>query len=380
MIRSIDTSDPTLHGKRVLLRACLNVPISGGMVTNSWRIERALPTIEALSEAGARVIVLAHIGDKPTDSLRPVWEEVQRRCTSEVRFVDDVVGAAARAAVATLPEGGILMLENVRRESGEKENSPVLAEALAAMADLYINDAFPDSHRVHASIVGVPTRIPSFAGPLFMEEYQGILPALTPSSPSLAIMGGAKFLTKEPLIHTLLEKYDHVFVGGALANDFFKAMGHEVGRSVVSHAPSIDALLKNGKLIIPTDVVVEGVDGKEVKSVTDVAPSDIIYDIGPRSVEALGPLITKARLILWNGPLGNFERGYREQTDLLARMVLEAPGQSVIGGGDTVASIQKFLNTAHKPRNFVSTAGGAMLQLIADGTLPSIEALDHSPQ
>ena len=364
-------------GVRVLLRASLNVPVEGGCVTNPYRLERALPTIEALSARGARVIVIGHLGEKPTDSLRPVWEAAQHLTSVPIRFIDRVIGSATTEAVAATHDGEVIMLENVRRDKGETANDPTFAKALAALGDLYVDDAFSDAHRAHASIVGIPALIPGVAGPSFMAEYTGIKPALTPPSPSLAIIGGAKFGTKEPLIRTLLQKYDHVFVGGAIADDFFKAKGYEVGRSLVSDIAPGAELLKNSKLILPEDVVVETVDGShEVRAIGDIAPTDTVFDVGPHSLAALAPLIAKARLILWNGPLGNFEKGYREQTDRVARLVLEARGQSVIGGGDTIAAVNAMVTDGHKKNNFVSTAGGAMLTFIAEGTLPGIEALN----
>jgi phosphoglycerate kinase len=208
-----------------------------------------------------------------------------------------------------------------------------------------------------------------------MRELHGLTPALTPTSPSLAIVGGAKFLTKEPLIRALLTKYDQVCVAGALATDFLKAKGYEVGTSLVSDAPHITDLLSNSKILFPPDVVVENVHGREVKLVSEVLPNDAILDMGPHTIALLAPKVAKARIVLWNGPLGNFERGYVEATEALATLLAGAAGVSVVGGGDTIASIEKL--GLNKKFEFISTAGGAMLDFLAHGTLPGIEALKN---
>jgi len=362
-----------LSGVRVVLRAALNAPLEKGRVTNTFRITQALRTIEALASRGARTTVLAHIGREKTMSLRPVWEEMKQHTSLPIQFVDDTAHNTALQAVNNLQNGGVLLLENVRREQGETENSEALAKTFASFGDVFINDAFADSHRSHASIVGIPRFIPSFAGPNFMDEYNGILPARTPLSPSLAIIGGAKFLTKQPLIVQLLATYDHVFIGGALANDFLLAKGYEVGKSLVSHSPEIKELLQNEKLILPEDVVVLGPNGVETKHVQDVHASDSIFDVGPRSIELLTPYIKNAASILWNGPLGNFENGYTDATETIAKKIAAHKGTSIIGGGDTVTAIHN-LNISDKFTH-VSTAGGAMLDFIAHGTLVGIDAL-----
>ena len=363
-----------MSGKRVLVRASLNVPIEKGVVSNPFRVAQSLSTIEALAVRDARVVVVAHIGRSATDSLEVVHRELQKRTSIPIHFVRDVVGARAQEAVDRLSGGEVLLLENVRREAREMINDETFARRLASFGELFVNDAFSDSHRAHASIVGVPRYVESVAGPHFMEEYNGILPALNPPSPSFAIMGGAKFLTKEPLIKTLLEKYDKVFIGGALANDFFVAKGYTVGASLVSSVSHAEALLQNSKLIIPTDVTVWDGEKKDSKKLSEIESHDTIYDIGPLSVKDITPYIEKARFILWNGPLGNFENGFTDGTHSVAKVIASARGESVVGGGDTIASIE-HLQLSEK-FTFLSTAGGAMLQFVAHGTLPGIEALE----
>lgn len=365
-------------GKRVLLRSSLNVPIAGGMVANQFRLVESLKTIELLSRYRARTVLCGHIGRTKTDSLVPVWQALLRRSKIKICFSDHVVGKQVEQEVAKLQDSDVLLLENIRREPGEEKNEPAFAEALSRLGQLYVNDAFSDSHRTHASIIGVPNLLPHVAGPNFIYEFRGIEPSRNPPSPSIAIVGGAKFLTKEPILHTLLKKYDHVFVGGALANDFLLAKGFEVGTSLVSRREISSALLTNSKIILPHDVVVEGSDGVRQAAPEDISPNESVLDVGPKTINALAPLLKKARFILWNGPMGNFERGFREGTESMAHLVAESAAHSVIGGGDTIHAIEKLgLNGrfAH-----VSTAGGAMLQYIANGTLPGIEALKNSDQ
>lgn len=365
---------PSLRGITVLLRASLNVPVSGGTVLNPFRLVRALETVTFLQKKGARVVLLSHIDGPVGSSLRPVYEYLRK--TTELGFVDDVAGERARAAVRALKDGEVLMLENVRRNTGEEQNDEHFARTLAALGDIYVNDDFATSHRKHASIVRLPQLLPSYAGLQFIAEVEGLSHALEPKSPCLAILGGAKFVTKEPLIRYLLIKYDKLFIGGALANDFFKAKGYEVGRSLISESPHIKDLLENSKVMLPVDVTVQGVDGKESKSVQEVLPNEVIYDAGPLTIDTLAPLIAKARTILWNGPLGNFEKGFSDVTEALARLIADSEAVSIVGGGDTIASIQRL--KLEKEFTFTSTAGGAMLDFLAHGTLPGIEALEKS--
>ena len=368
---SVETVGDQLKGVTVLLRSALNVPVDRGVVQNPFRLTAALPTIAYLASHGARVVLVSHIDGEGLPSLRPVYEYLKTKIA--LSFVDDVVGPAARAAVRAMKDGDVLMLENVRRDKGEVANDPVFVRALAALGNVFVNDDFPVAHRQHASVVGLPTLMPSYAGFQFVAELKGLHRALEPKSPSLAIVGGAKFITKEPLIHALLTKYDQVFVGGALAADFLKAKGLEVGKSLVSDSPHLKDLLQNSKILLPTDVVVLGNHGKEVKSVSDILPSDTVFDVGPTCITTLTPLVTKAKVVLWNGPMGYFEGGYRDATDALAKVVATSPGDSIVGGGDTIASIESL--GLNKKFTFLSTAGGAMLDFLANGTLPGIEAL-----
>lgn len=375
---------PHFENIPILVRAAMNVPVAQGQVVNDYRLRRALPTIRFLSERGARVILISHIGEAGTETLAPVAEALGK-LIPRVSFFGETIGARARDAVRTLPPGNILVLENLRRNRGETMNDPAFAAELAALADIFVEDSFDTCHRTHASIVSLPKLLPSYAGLQLADEVRELTAALTPKSPSLAVIGGAKFSTKEAVLTTLLEKYDHVFVGGALASDFLKAEGREVGKSLVQ--PSLDTgiqkILDNPKLLLPIDVIVvpssvpltpDARQHSRVANITDVHPDEIILDHGPGTVALLASLAQKSKSILWNGPLGNYENGFVDATDSLARSIAASQAHSVIGGGDTVASIES-LGLLSK-FSFVSTGGGAMLDFLASGTLPGVEVLE----
>lgn len=362
-----------LSGVRVLVRTALNVPMEQGAVSDTFRLDRALKTIEFLTARGARVILASHRSET-TGSLKPVFDYLKKKIA--LVYVDDIAGVKAHAAALALKDGQSLMLENLRWDKGEKANDEHFVRELTSMADMYVDDDFTTAHRPHASIIGVPKFLPSYAGFQFLAELEGLTPALTPQSPSLAILGGKKLETKVPLLQTLLKKYDHVFVGGALANDFFLAKGYEIGKSLASGTDVASRLLNDSKILLPTEVSVATVDGRDDVQADNVGAGETISDIAPRSIAALKPYIDKARMILWNGPMGNFENGFREGTDILASFIAKAQGTKIVGGGDTLASIQDL--GLEKDFTFVSTAGGAMLDFLANGTLPGIEALESS--
>lgn len=373
---------PRLENIPVLVRAPLNAPVGNGRVTNDYRLRQAIPTINLLRSEYARVLLIGHAGDQGTESLRPMYEALKRHVPSLV-FCDSSIGPEARAAVRNLSPGGVLMLENLRRHAGEKGNSRGFARDLAELADVFVQDSFDVCHREHASVVGVPMLLPSYAGLQVEAEVRELTRALRPKRPSLAIIGGAKFSTKQPVLEKLLKAYDRVFVGGALANDFMVECGYGVGTSLVSKdsdREALRALLKEPKLMLPLDEVVapfgsheDDVDEKVVA--LDAVPKDMaVLDDGPKTVAALAGVAMAANTILWNGPLGNYERGFEEATEALAKIVAQSKAYSVIGGGDTVAAVEK-LHLSDK-FSFISTGGGAMLDFMAKGTLPGLEALD----
>lgn len=365
----------SLGGKRVLLRADLNVPVKEGVVTNNYRIKKALPTIEYLRSRGAKVIIVSHLGRDPDESLKPVYEAML--ALTELSFVPKLLGQEVNDAISTMQNGEVLLLENLRSDVREQDNDPEFARSLAELADVYVNEAFSASHREHASIVGVPQYIPGFAGLQFEQEVEQLSKALMPESPSLCILGGAKFETKEPFIKAVLARYDKVFLGGALANDAFAAQNLPVGMSLVSdHPEGLAPLLENEKIMLPVDVTVNGPAGPYVRRPDDVQSDEAILDAGPETVTELGRFIMRAKIILWNGPVGNFENGFSMQTESIARLVADSTAESYVGGGDTEAAIDKLGIAEHF--TFVSTGGGAMLDFLVDGKLPGIDALASS--
>ena len=320
-----------IAGKRALVRVDWNVPIENGQVVDDFRIRKSLPTIELLQKAGAEVTLCTHL--EPEDSsVEPL-----------VKFVPT----------------GVKLLPNLRSDSREKGNDDSFAKELASGADIYVNEAFSASHREHASIVLVPKLIPSFAGLQFAEEVENLSKAFKPKHPFFFVLGGAKFETKLPLLKKFIEVADKVFIGGALANDFFKSRGMDVGSSLVSSKDLGQRdLLSTGKIMIPRDTTLSG---------------DRIVDAGPETMEDLIDKVSEAKMILWNGPLGEYEKGHKRYTLELARMIAESKAESIVGGADTLAAI-KELGLFDK-FSFVSTGGGAMLDFLANGTLPGIEAL-----
>lgn len=376
----------------VLVRAALNVPIANGRIGSDYRLRRALPTIEYLRERGARTILISHLGEGGTETLEPVADAL-RKLIGGVTFCPDTVGRRARAVVRELLPGQVVVLENLRRNAGEKKNSLSFAEELATLADIFVQDSFDTAHRVHASIVGVPKLLPSYAGLLFEEEVATLSHARKPKHPALAVIGGAKFSTKEAVLERLLEVYDHVFVGGALASDFLKTAGQEVGKSFVSHEreEAVRKMLSNPRLVLPLDsrvvkTPITAGRAQEVRRHTfrvgsaaatapkgHARPDEAIVDHGPATSALLADLAHKAKTILWNGPLGNYENGFITATGDFARAVVVSGARSIVGGGDTVAALEKLGLLSRFP--FVSTGGGAMDEYLTRGTLPGIEAL-----
>ena len=373
----VDTlNESDLRGKRVLLRSDFNVPFTEtGEVADVFRLKSGWRTVQYLAERGAQVIVVSHLG-KSEQTLEPVSRALKHY--GSVIFIPDILGPAAQSAIAAMKDGEVVLLENLRKDPGEKANDEAFARALAALADIYVDDAFAAAHRAHASIVGVPKFLPHFAGLLMRDEVAHLKVARTPESPSIAILGGAKFETKAPLIQLLLERYNHVFVAGALANDVLKAQGYEVGTSLISKELPIKEVLMHPHFIPPADVTVERPDKQAmVKKPADVQKEDCIMDIGPDSVANIAPFIAEAKYILWNGPTGFYERGFVHYTHQVAQLIAGAVAkgaQSAIGGGDTIAAIAES-GIGEDKLGFLSTGGGAMLEYLLKGTLPGIEAL-----
>jgi phosphoglycerate kinase len=363
-----------LKGKRVLVRAGLDVPLEkNGEVSDMFRVKEACPTLSFLSERGARVIILSHRGRDPKETNAPVARALSSLL--KVFYIHDLLGPLAHDAVRAMKEGEVLMLENLRQDPREIAGDDSLAKELAQFGDIYVNDAFSNSHRSHASMVGLPKLLPSYAGLIVRDEVAHLAPALRPPHPSLAIIGGAKFETKEPIIRTFLETYDHVCVVGALANDILKKKGFPVGHSLISEYTPSPEVCAHARLIVPIDVTVERADKQaRVKKPQDVGPDDRIVDIGPDTVAALAPHIAEAKFVTWNGPTGIFEEGFNAYTHSIAELISKSNAQKVIGGGDTVAAIEQS-GVLRENLGFLSTGGGAMLEYLLKGTLPAIEVL-----
>ena len=366
------TEREDLRGVTVLVRVSLNVPLENGVVRNNFRLKRALPTLEYLQNQGAKVIVIGHIGRDPKETLLPVYEEMKGMLP--MTWGGSISDPTFTDIHQAMNEGDVVMCENLRQDEREKNNDSELVEIMAQYADIYVNDAFAVVHRDHASTLGLAKRLPAYAGLTLAEEVEKLSAVMDPEEPSLFILGGAKFQTKMPLIEKYLDIYDKVFIGGAIANDILKAKGYQIGQSLVSDISLANApFLNNEKLLMPVDVVVDGPDGGVIKKLDEVTKEDKIYDIGPATVEVLRPLINEAKTVLWNGPFGNYEAGFEEGTEAVAKIVAAADGFSVIGGGDTVASVDKLgLNNDFE---FVSIGGGSMLVFLEHGTTPALEAL-----
>jgi len=376
MIKSIQQlNKEEIQGKKVLVRVDFNVPVQDGKVVDDYRIVRALPTINFLKENGAKILLISHIEikDVETPSLRPVFDYLSEKFS--LSFIEDCFGEEAVNRISSLGDGEIILFENIRRYEGEKKNDEVFGKQLADLAEIYVNDAFAVSHREHASVVGVPKYLPSYAGLLLSDEIAHLSIGENTPHPFLFIIGGAKFDTKLPLIEKFLEKADKVFVGGALVNDILKAKGYEIGKSLVSET-SVDLayIISNPKVIIPVDVITESGVESQSKVIGAILKDDVIVDVGEETISLLEPEIAAAKYILWNGPMGNYEKGFKEGTVALSKLIGGSKAESVVGGGDTLASI-KELNLMDE-FTFISTGGGAMLDLLLNGTLPGIQALD----
>ncbi|WP_019833740.1 phosphoglycerate kinase [Sphingomonas sp. PR090111-T3T-6A] len=384
-----------VSGKRVLVREDLNVPMDGDRVTDDTRLRAAAPTVAELADKGAKVLVLAHFGRpkgerNPEMSLAKVVKAFSEVLGREVRFIDDCQGADAANAVAAMAPGSIALLENTRFHKGEEKNDPALVEAMAALGDIYVNDAFSAAHRAHASTEGLAHKLPAYAGRSMQAELEALEKALgNPQHPVAAVVGGAKVSTKLDVLKHLVTKVDHLIIGGGMANTFLAARGIDVGKSLCEHDLTgtaneiMDAADKaNCTVHLPYDVVV----AKEFKAnpptrtvnVHEVEADEMILDVGPAAVEALADALKTCRTLVWNGPLGAFETPpFDTATVSLARTAaaLTQDGSlvSVAGGGDTVAALNQA--GAGDSFTFVSTAGGAFLEWMEGKELPGVAAL-----
>ena len=396
-----DLTAEQLDGGRVLMRVDYNEPVSDGQVGDDRRIRATLPTLRALLERGAGVVLMSHLGrpggePDPSLSLRPVAERLAELLDAPVGFVAEVVGEEAESAARSLGPGEVLVLENTRFEPGEKANDPELAAALAALGTVYANDAFGAAHRAHASTVGAAEAMrqrggPAVAGLLMEAELRFLGKALeAPGRPFVSIIGGAKISGKIDVIEHLLPRVDRLLIGGAMANTFFEAMGLETGESLVEpdRVDMARELLERAgeKLMLPEDCVIarEAAEDADTGTVArDAVPTGWqILDIGPRSVSAFGDVVKEAGTVVWNGPMGMFELApFRGGTDGVAAAVADATGRgatTIIGGGDTAAAVTEA--GLEGEMTHVSTGGGASLEFLEGRTLPGVAALDDKEE
>ncbi|MFN9094659.1 MAG: phosphoglycerate kinase [Alphaproteobacteria bacterium] len=382
-------------GQRVLLRADLNVPVKDGRITDRTRIERLCPTIAELAHKGARVVVLSHF-DRPKGkrvpemSLKPMQEALAAALHRPVGWCDDCVGEAAEAAVAALPEGGVLLLENTRFHPGEEKNDPTMATALAKLGDAFVNDAFSAAHRAHASTEGVARLLPAYAGRLMEAELKALDAALgNPARPLVAIVGGAKVSTQLEFLGNLCSKLDVLEIGGAMANTYLAAQGHGMGKSLQEaemHETARQILEQakaaNCEILLPVDLVVaeefRANPPTRTVGVDDVPENMMALDVGPETEAMLEARLRTASTLVWNGPLGAFETAPFDAATVAAAQTVAALTQSgalksIAGGGDTVAALRHA--GVLERMSYVSTAGGAFLEWLEGKELPGVAAL-----
>ncbi|MFI5284065.1 MAG: phosphoglycerate kinase [Candidatus Dormibacterales bacterium] len=379
-----------VDGLRVLVREDFNVPISKGTITDDARVRAALPTLRHLSERGAKVIVMSHLGRPagvdPALSLRPVATRLASLLGLDVRFADDCVGEKAAGPAGSLPRGGVLLLENVRFHAEDEANGAEFARDLAALGDVFVNDAFAASHRAHASVVGVAAYLPAYAGELMEAELAALHQALdSPKRPMIAVVGGAKVSTKIGVLMNLIEKVDALLIGGAMANTFFKAKGWPTGRGLVEDsalqaAREIEARAGDN-MLLPVDVVcarrMAAGEETRVMEADAVEPEWMALDIGPRSQEMFGRRLSDAATVVWNGPVGVSEvEDFSAGTRAVGEAMAGSRAYTLVGGGDTVAAVDQ-LGLAGR-FSHISTGGGATLEYLEGKELPGIAILKEA--
>jgi phosphoglycerate kinase len=377
-----------LKGKRIFIRSDLNVPLEDGHITEDTRVRASVPAIRMALDAGASVMVTSHLGRPkegvvgPDDTLAPVAQRLSDLLGQPVRLVADWVGGVE------LAPGEVVLLENCRCNPGEKKNDPVLARRMAALCDVYVNDAFGTAHRAEATTAGMAQFAPmACAGPLLEAELQALGRALrAPRHPLVAIVGGSKVSTKLSILQSLADKVDQLIVGGGIANTFMLAAGLPIGKALAEpdQVDQARAVLQSMRargveVPIPVDVVVAHTFAADapatVKDAAQVSPEDLILDIGPRTAESLAAQLRQAGTIVWNGPVGVFEfEAFAQGTETIARAIADSDGFSIAGGGDTLAAIAKFGVADHV--GYISTGGGAFLEFLEGKTLPAVAALE----
>lgn len=374
-MKSISKISKSKNTKKALVRVDYNVPLKAGKILDTRRIDASFETIKFLQNKGFQVLLLAHLGDG-TESLKPVAKYLAKYF--DVHFVTAPIlaGEKGGALIPTVPQKTVILFENIRRYKEEEKNDLKFAKALSILGDVFVNDAFSVSHRKHASVVGVAKYLPSYAGVQLEKEIKNLSPLLkNKKHPFLLILGGAKFSTKIPLLKRFLPIADNIVISGAILNSFYKTAGFEVGNSVVEdgYEKEIKKLLSSPKILLPTDVVVLRRGKRLAIPLSEVEKKDVIVDIGADSIRLISEKIKKAKVVIWNGPTGWYEKGFIGGTVGLAQAIKESKALSIIGGGDTATVVEKI---AGETKNiFISTGGGATLDFLANGTLPGVEYL-----
>lgn len=361
----------------VLLRADFNVPIKNNKIVDTYRIDTTIKTINHIIKKGGILTIVSHLGDDGTQSLLPVYLYLKKKYNLDISFFQGPLNKTTVNIIKKERTTQIVLVENLRMNTGEKKNTPLFAQLLASLGDIYINDAFSVSHRSHASVVGVPHYIPSYAGFQLQSEVEKLSKVFTPKHPFLFILGGNKFSTKIELLKKFEKKADAVFLGGALMNDMLLSVGFPVGVSLVEgnkkNTEMLQKLYVNKKCITPQDVIVERAQKSLNVDINEVLPKDSIYDIGKETTKELLEKVHIAKTVLWNGPLGKYDGGYDKASKTLLKALSASKKQVIIGGGDTVALVHKM--KLQETFTHVSTGGGATLDFLAQGTLPGILAL-----
>jgi phosphoglycerate kinase len=393
MFKKKTVRDVDVRGKRVLVRVDFNVPLKDGEVTDDTRIQAALPTLRYLISHGARLILCSHLGRPkgeydPLLSLRPVAVRLGTLLGKPVAFASDCIGDKASAAASELADGDVLLLENTRFHAGEKKNDPEFSRELASLAEIYVDDAFGSAHRAHASTEGVTKFLPAVGGFLMEKELKFLGDALAdPEHPFIAILGGAKISDKIGVVERLLSLADRLLIGGGMANTFLASQGHAMAQSLVE-AEALDQarylMSKAGsKIMLPVDLVAaqafESNAVHKVVGVDQVPEGWQALDIGPKTVEAFSQVISDARLVVWNGPMGVFEfEAFAVGTRAIAKAVAECNGTTIVGGGDSAAAVRQAGLT--EAMTHVSTGGGASLEFLEGKTLPGVAALQDKDE
>ena len=395
-MNSITNNNLDLKGKKVLLRVDLNVPMKNGAITETSRIEKIIPTIKLLLKKEAKIIIMSHIG-RPKGkvingmSLKPISEKLSALLQKNVFFREDLISENTLLEINKIPNGSILMLENIRFNEGEETNDSEFSKKISTLGDVYVNDAFSCSHRSHASVEGITKYIPSYFGLQITEEINALKKITSEiEKPISLIIGGSKISTKIKIINNLIKKFNNIIIVGGMGNTMLKHTGSNIGKSICEYecGPLIKEILENSKkynckITIPQDAIVStsiNDEGKE-KNINEIEKNEMILDIGSKTISSIETIINNSRTILWNGPAGyfenpNFQIGTKKILELISQKTKNDKIFSVAGGGETVAAINKFKK--FDSFTFVSTAGGAFLEYLEGKTLPAIKALNQN--